>query len=104
LTLNKGKNLQRIILLGGVSDIPDYDKTINPCNHPLSVTNCYTENDTVLEQLLKKCRKGIEPVGLKEMIKSRKHGICNNDVTDHISGHLAYMTNFGLIADQLELN
>jgi hypothetical protein len=54
-----------------------------------------------LEQLLKKCRKGIEPVGLKEMIKSRKHGICNNDVTDHISGHLAYMTNFGLIADQL---
>lgn len=54
--------------------------------------------------LLKKCRKGINPIGLKEMFKSSKHGICNNDVTDDISGHLAYMTNFGLIADKLELN
>lgn len=54
--------------------------------------------------MLKRCRQGIDPVGLKEMLKSRKHGVSNTDVSDNISGHLAYMTNFGLIADQLELN
>lgn len=41
----------------------------------------YTENDSVLELLLKKCRAGIQPVGLKELIKSCKHCIDNTDVT-----------------------
>ena len=58
----------------------------------------YTANDSVLEVLLKKCRKGIEPVGLKELINSVMHSIDNTDVSEYIAGHLAYMTNFGKIA------
>jgi hypothetical protein len=41
----------------------------------------YTANDSVLEDLLKRCRKGILPIGLKEMIRNDKHAIDNTDVS-----------------------
>lgn len=64
----------------------------------------YTGNDSVLEILLKKCRKGVEPVGLKSLVKSLIHSIDNTDVSEQISGHMAYMQSFGKIADMLELS
>jgi len=73
IELNKGKNLQKIVLLGGVSDCNDFHEVLSKSPFPLSITNMYTANDSVLEILLKRCRKGIEPVGLKELVKSIMH-------------------------------
>lgn len=43
-------------------------------------------------------------MGLKELVKSIMHAIDNTDVSKEISGHLAYMLNFGKVADMLELS
>lgn len=64
----------------------------------------FTANDSVLEDLLKRCRKGIFPIGLKEMIRNDKHAIDNTDVSQHIGGHLVYLAKFGKIAQMLEMN
>lgn len=48
LELNGGKNLQKVVLLGGVSDAKECHEIMSKCTFPLSITNMFTGNDSVL--------------------------------------------------------
>jgi hypothetical protein len=48
IEINRGRNLQKIALLGGVSDANEYARILERSNFPLSITNMFTANDSVL--------------------------------------------------------
>lgn len=50
--------------MGGVSDSKQMVELIAQSQSPLSIYNCYTNNDAVLKHLLSLCKPDIKPVGL----------------------------------------
>lgn len=59
--------INNIYIMGGVSDSIALAELVSRAEVPLSLFNCYTNNDLVLKHLLSLCKPGIKPVGLHEV-------------------------------------
>lgn len=104
VTKNKCHLINNIYLLGGVSDSLAFADLISRSEVPLSVYNCYTNNDAVLKHLLSLCKPDIRPIGLNNIKKVQGHSVINVDCTKFISGHLAFRSNLRLMGEILELS
>jgi hypothetical protein len=89
--------VNNVYLMGGVSDAPSFAEIISHSYSPLSVYNCYTNNDSVLRHLLSLCKPDIKPIGLNEIKKVEGHSVVNMNCTKFISGHLAFRSNLSLM-------
>lgn len=56
--------INNMYIMGGVSDCEAIADLVSRSETPLSLYNCYTNNDSVLRHLLSLCKPEIKPVGL----------------------------------------
>ncbi len=91
--------MNKIIMLGGVTDVGQLDKVAKDFRSPIEVINCFTEHDTVLKYLLKACMPDIKPIGLNELPDHtfEGHVLTDKDCKDFIGGHLLYMANWKVL-------
>ena len=97
--------MNKVIMMGGVSDVDQLNQTSIDFRSPIEVYNCFTKYDTVLKYLLKACMPDIKPIGLYELPDTllEGHVIEDKDCSDFISGHLAYMANWKVLGRFLEM-
>lgn len=96
------KMLNKIYLMGGVSDTGGLEEIIESSKYPICLYNCYTIYDTVLRYLLSLCQPDIKPIGLNSVKEIPGHEIINVDCTNFISGHLAFRRNLDILGKVLE--
>lgn len=53
ISRNSVDMLNKVILLGGVTDVKDLSNALNELRYPITVINCYTSADMILKHLLK---------------------------------------------------
>ena len=58
----------------------------------------------VLKHLLSQCKPDFKTIGLHEVPKCPGHEIMNVDVSDIISGHLAYMNEFDIVGKIIDMD
>ena len=89
--------------MGGVSDRKELAGIIMKSKYPLSIYNCYTDNDMVLKYVLNQCKPECEAIGSFEVDVCPGHHVINADVSDIISGHLAYMSEFDIVGQLIDM-
>lgn len=96
--------LNKVYMLGGVSDTPDFQKVIASSSYPICIYNCYTNHDAVLRHIFSLLQPGNTPIGLNCLYEYSVHDIINMDCTNFINGHLAFRRHLGLLGKLLEVH
>lgn len=96
--------LNNVYMLGGVTDATELETIMARARYPLSVYNLYTGRDMVLTHVLALCLPNNRPIGITKLKSVLGHETLNMDVSDFVSGHLAYMSEFDAIGKALWMN
>jgi hypothetical protein len=105
IELNGGLRLNKVVLMGGVTDVTEFQETLKLTNHSINILNVRTKHDSVLKHILKLAKPKIVPTGLNPIDpRTGNHLIDDMDVSDKIKGHFSFMSNFGTIANLIKFN
>lgn len=67
IELNGGININKVITMGGVSDIDEFQMTLEKTTHSISILNVRTKHDSVLKYVLKRSKPNLKPLGLNDI-------------------------------------